>query len=43
LWRLGRRWLPLDHPDPHHPVLLLRRRELGRLRRWLRLQQRLWL
>jgi len=39
---LGRRLL-LDHPDHHPAVLLLRRRELGRL--WLRVQQRLrqWL
>jgi hypothetical protein len=37
LWRL--RWrLLLDHPDPHHPDLLLWR-QLGRL--WLRLQLRL--
>jgi len=39
LRRLGR-WLLLDHPDPHHPDLLLRR-ELGRLRVRLWLQQRL--
>ena len=39
---MGRQRLPVDHPDHHHPVLLLRRR-LGRqlLRLWLRLQQRL--
>jgi len=39
----------VDHYFDHHPVLLLRRRKLGRQRlrlrvqQWLRLQQRLWL
>ena len=40
--RLWRRQLPVDHSDHYPALLLLRRRELGRLRLWwLWLQQRL--